>query len=54
LLSGLDWGYEMAKFFPFAMAAESVIAGAFCLGIGDWRRGLYWILCAAIAIVVTL
>ena len=46
-------GHEMTKFLPVAMAVESVVAGALCLSIGDWRRGLYWILCAAIAIVVT-
>jgi hypothetical protein len=37
-----------------AMAVESLIAGVICLSIGDWRRGLYWILCAAITVVMTI
>jgi hypothetical protein len=44
----------MAKLLPIAMAAQSLVAGAIYLGIGDWRRGLYWLFAAGIAIVVAL
>jgi hypothetical protein len=44
----------MTKLLPLAMAALGLMASIAYFAIGDWRRGLYWLLASGISVVVTL
>lgn len=44
----------MTKLLPLAMGVQSLMASAVYFAVGDWRRGLYWLLASGISVVVTL
>lgn len=44
----------MTKALPYTMVGLSFGAGIVYLVVGDYRRGIYWLLAAAITLTVTV